>query len=131
MKLHVTTARAGETCCPRCSLGYAPPEVVRAAHNNEHVRISPAQDMWALGVIAFEAVVGSVTFKLSADVADCAYGRARYPWERASAEQPAAWQQSRLRRLLQPCMSREPRQRPVAEVLLASVSKMGYTGGST
>ena len=121
----------GETCWPRCTLGYAPPEVVCAAHASEQIRVSPAQDMWALGVIAFEAIVGRVTFTLSADVRDCAHGQAAYAWELPRAQQPRAWQSSRLRRLLQPCLSREPRQRPVAEALLAAVTKMGHaTGGS-
>ena len=51
-------ARIGESKWPRCTLAYAPPDIVLAAKADRYVTISPAQDMWALGVFCFEATVG-------------------------------------------------------------------------
>jgi serine/threonine protein kinase len=118
-------APAGEIKWPRCTLAYAPPEVVAAVDASRHVEVSAAHDMWALGVMAFEAIAGRVAFTMVSDIRECASGRAPYPWELPADEQPPAWRRSRLRGLLSPCLAREPAGRPSAATLLESVARMG------
>jgi serine/threonine protein kinase len=111
---------------PRCTLAYAPPDVVLAVRANQEIPVSPAQDVWALGVMAFESIVRCKTLRTMGDIADCANGAQLYPWEAESAAQPPAWRQSRLRPLLAPCLSRDPAQRPTAAQLLAAVGSIGH-----
>ena len=42
---------------PSCSLPYAPPEVALAAlTNTANAIVRPSHDIWALGVVAYEAI---------------------------------------------------------------------------
>ena len=118
---------AGDTKWPRCTLAYAPPDIVCAAKGDYEVRMSGAQDVWALGMMAYEAVVGCVTFTSLEAIGGCAFGEAPYPWERPLSAQPAAWRRSRLRALVMPCLTRDPDERPAASDLLAGVSRLGHT----
>jgi serine/threonine protein kinase len=116
---------AGEVMWPRCTLAYAAPDVVAAVHDNRDITISAAQGMWALGVMAFEALMGTVTLRSRTDVFDCALGRSRFPWEAPESEQPLTWQQSRLRGLLMPCLARDPTRRPTDASLLVCIQRFG------
>lgn len=88
--------------------------------------MTAAQDLWALGVIAYEAVVGAVTFDSVTAIGECAAGAALYPWERPMEAQPAAWRRSKLRRLVAPLLAREARARPPASELLQAFGRMGH-----
>jgi serine/threonine protein kinase len=114
--------RAGETAWPRCTPAYAPPEVVNALQAHEEVQVSPAHDMWALGQMAFEAIVQQKAFSTMEDVYSCAAGSKQYPWELPKAEQPAAWRHSRLRGLVAPCLERDGAKRPTARALVAKIN---------
>jgi serine/threonine protein kinase len=118
--------RTGTVRWPRCTLAYAPPNVVLAVRANQEVPVSPAQDVWALGVMAFEVIVQRVTLTTMLDISECANGARPYPWEAEPAVQPPAWRQSRLRALLAPCLARDPAQRPTAAQLLQEVGRIGH-----
>ena len=119
-------AHAGESKWPRCTLAYAPPEIVVAAKANREVVVSTKQDVWALGVIAYEAIVGSFTLATLNAVIDCATGVAPYPWELPVEAQVAAWRRSRLRAIMAPCLARNPASRPPAAALLAALRSIGH-----
>jgi serine/threonine protein kinase len=118
-------AHVGDSRWPRCTLAYAPPDVVSAVDASRHIIITAAQDMWALGVMAFEAIVQKQTLTTISDINECAHGRKLYPWELPAAEQPRAWRQSRLRSLVLPCLARDAAQRPASGELLAQVRRLG------
>ena len=120
-----STARAGEVRRPRCTPAYAAPEVVLAVDDCHAIAASPAVDMWAFGVIAFEAIARAPALSAISAILRCARGRAAYPWEAPPAQQPRAWRHSRLRALLLPCLAREPAARPNAAAVLASVARIG------
>ena len=113
---------AGVKVWPRCTLAYAPPEVVAAVHADTHVRVSAKQDIWALGVIGYEAVVQRTALTSTQALLECALGGASYPWEAPDEEQPAAWLASPLRPLLTPCLRRAAATRPRAAALLTSMT---------
>ena len=121
----------GGTCCaghqvwPTCTLPYAPPEVAHAAWASERVTVHPSHDIWALGVIAYEAITRSRALTSQAQIAQCACHLAPYPWEHPPAQQPATWQQSRLQTVLAPCLARDPAARPSAAELCAAFGQLG------
>ena len=117
---------AGEWKWPRCTLAYAPPDVVNAARADRDIAMSPAQDLWALGVIAFEAVVGVTAMTSVNAIDECASGVAKYPWEQPPQAQPTAWRKSKLRSLITPFLSRDPQARPSATALLEALGHMGH-----
>lgn len=88
--------------------------------------MTAAQDLWALGVIAYEAVVGALTFTSVAAIGECASEMTQYPWERPLEAQPSVWRRSKLRGLIAPCLSREPEARPSAAALLDALGRMGH-----
>jgi serine/threonine protein kinase len=123
-------ARAGETKWPRCTLAYAPPEMVHAVQDN---REKPAQDMWALGVMA---IVQRRTLNATQGIHMCAIGRSAYPWELPAPPQPPRGRQSRLRALpllllLLLLLCRDPAKQPSAAALVGSVSHIGMTTTQT
>jgi serine/threonine protein kinase len=63
-----SVARVGETVDMSFSLRYAAPEVVEAVHRGER-KIQPevSQDVWSLGVTAFELLTGVPAFELATD----------------------------------------------------------------
>ena len=124
---HTASIYAGDVLWPRCTLAYAPPEVALAVDANRDITIATEHDMWALGVMAFEAVVKRQALTTLADVQKCARGAAPYPWELPPDHQPPAWRQSRLRGVITPCVARDPRARPTAAGLLAAVERIGQT----
>jgi serine/threonine protein kinase len=67
---------------------YAPPEVVAAFAAQRRVRAEPSHDVWALGVMVFEALTGRSAIDRYSDQEDViafAEGRERYPWEEMAA----------------------------------------------
>jgi serine/threonine protein kinase len=72
-------------------MSYAAPEVVRAYEDSSKLEVSAAQDVWALGVMAYEAMVGQPSFPRhtrASVVFQCAHGTRLYPWERPGFQQP-------------------------------------------
>ena len=53
---HKPRTHAGAEVWPSCTLAYAPPETVAAVHTGSHVRAAASQDVWALGVLGYEAM---------------------------------------------------------------------------
>ena len=88
-------AREGECTFPRCTPLYAAPEVMQALDHGQDIVVQPSQDIWALGVMAYEIIAGQPLFprgSLSNLAYQCAAGDQPYPWERPQQEQPVPWQ---------------------------------------
>ena len=63
-----SVARAGRPADMSFSLRYAAPEVVDAVHRGDRkIRPEPSQDVWSLGVTAFELLTGIPAFELATD----------------------------------------------------------------
>ena len=71
---------AGAQCAPACTPPYAPPETVVAAWEEHEVTVQPACDVWALGVVGFEAITQTQALTTQSMIVDCARGYKRYPW---------------------------------------------------
>jgi serine/threonine protein kinase len=65
--------------CPRCTLAYAAPEVALAANGSRKIEMTADQDIWALGVMAFEAITQKLTLNTMKEMYDCASGSQGYP----------------------------------------------------
>jgi serine/threonine protein kinase len=96
-----------------------------AVWNDSHVTVHPSHDVWALGVIAYEAITQQRALTTHTHIAQYAQGQALYPWEADASQQPHAWLQSRLRTMVEACLQREPGARPSAAQIHAKVSRMG------
>ena len=90
-----------------------------------HIAVHPSHDVWALGVIAYEAITQGRALTSQTQIAQCAQGQAAYPWEVAQSELPRAWVQSRLRPLVEPCLKRDAAERPAAAQIHAAVNRLG------
>ena len=139
---------AGTRLWPRCTLSYAPPELVRAAcdshtpDRHKQIVVAPSHDVYAVGMIAFEALSGrkafgsakevacGEAFRASADVQACASGTLAYPWDApapASAqEQEPTWRKSRLWPMVAECLRPEPARRPSAESMCARLVELAH-----
>ena len=119
---------AGVMAYPRCTPGYAAPEVITALSYDRDIEVHPSQDVWALGALVFEAVTSEVPFPKTAGAAapyQCAAGERAYPWEGDGA--PIKWRRSRLRPLASQCLAREASARPSAADVVAAIARMGCT----
>lgn len=106
---------------PRCTLAYAPPEVVLAAFANEHISVQPSHDIWAVGVLAYEAIVKRPALTSVNQVRACASGHEPYPWELPEDQQASEWHGSRVRGAAMPCLARVASERPDAQTLLSTM----------
>ena len=106
----------------------APPDVVAAAFELEIEppaayaqppgSAHPAQDVWALAVIAFESLTGRPALDNEGAACRCARGEQPYPWERPPGEQAQEWREAEsLRAVLEPCLARDAAARPSADAL--------------
>ena len=119
--------RAGSQQWPRCTPAYAPPDVVTALHAGCKLEVTAAHDVWALGVVAFEAIAGQQAMRSVNDIRRSAAGQQAYPWEGPLGAQPPAWRHSRLRGLLLPCLARNAAARPSAAAVAELVSQVGQS----
>jgi serine/threonine protein kinase len=106
-------------------LRYSAPEVLQrpGAAEPGTVRVSCAQDVWAVGVIAFELLTGERAFPETAlqEEIQSALLQGELPWEAGvpGAEERQAKFRG-LRRAVLACLDRHPANRPTAASLLSS-----------
>ena len=85
----------------------------------------PSHDIFSIGVVAYEALVQSPVMK-RCDVQRCAQHGAPYPWEEKPMQ--SSWCKSSLRKdILEPCLARDPANRPKAEDLVSCLDQLGVT----
>ena len=99
--------------------------MVDAYTSGQTVTVAAAADIWALGVMAFEALVGFRAVETTAHVFLCASGGQPYPWD--EAELPAAperWRKSRLRPVIEQCLTRDAAARPTAAQVAAQLERL-------
>ena len=84
--------------------------------------------MWALGVVAFELLTNERAFPDGTPpeaILSALRGDSPLPWEEGASGADARREKLRgLRRLVLPCLSRDPSQRPSAKSVLASWHSM-------
>ena len=102
----------------RCTLRYAPPEVVNAFIEDTHVAVHPSVDVWALGVMAFEVLSGRHTVQSRGELYAFAAGTQPYPWEAAPDTAREPWRKLRLWALVEDCLARDPATRPSAATVV-------------
>ena len=120
-------AAIGERAFPRCTPLYAAPEVMRALGAEEAIEVAAAHDIWALGVITYEVIIGRPAFprRFQASLLHrCADGRTPYPWEAPPEQQEPLWRRSRLRALVSECLTRDAAARPTAAGVVESIVRM-------
>jgi serine/threonine protein kinase len=104
------------------SLKYAAPEAIKALHLGQRTIMSdPAVDMWALGVISYELLMGKAVFPrgTKADtISACLSGSTPLPWETAQLRQRRLPELRFLRRSIMSCLQRDPLHRPTSQQLL-------------
>ena len=107
----------------QCTLGYAAPEVVIAYDNKRPVTAAAACDVWALGVMVFEAFTRKPAvdpFGGAEGAKKLARGELRYPWE--AGELDETFGGGRVRRVVEACLARDPAARPTAAALVHNIS---------
>jgi serine/threonine protein kinase len=108
------------------SLAYSAPEVMASIGNSSppSATSSVAADMWALGVVAFELLTNERAFPPATPphaIHAALCGQAPLPWEDGAEGVEARRERLRgLRRLVMPCLARNPEQRPAAKAVLKS-----------
>ena len=116
-------ARAGCEASLSFTLTYAPPEVVRAYKDGERsITAKKSADIWSLGVIAYEMLVGSPTFPAGTHpdiVIDAVMGRVPLPWESATAAELRPLM--RLKHVTLQCLHRDESKRPDAQQVLGAM----------
>jgi serine/threonine protein kinase len=108
------------------TLAYAAPEVLAAYAARQKIPADPAQDIWALGVMAYECLTHSTVFPVYLEprvVFAAASGQTKYPWETDVLNE--TFRRSRARQLIAACVTRDPRRRPTAEKLVKMIDNLG------
>jgi serine/threonine protein kinase len=104
------------------SLPYTAPEVIlivkRPVRGVPASVATTAADVWALGIIAFELLTNERVFADGAPseaIRRCLEGHSPLPWEDGASGSERRRQKLRgLRRIVMPCLNRDPRKRPSA-----------------
>lgn len=116
--------RAGVATPLTLSLRYAAPEAVRAWRAGEHTIVSDAAaDMWALGVMAYELLLGQPAFPRGTPLETVRAqicGAAALPWEGAQGRKRHIPELRFLRRSVMSLLERDPLKRPTSQQLLQS-----------
>ena len=112
---------------------YAAPEVLQSYAARKPIATDPAQDIWALGVVAYEALTDCVVFPPSArasrDAYAAAHSSAPYPWE--SGRRDKQLSQCNLCEVVGACLARDPSARPSAQDLLAHIVRLNNAATGT
>jgi serine/threonine protein kinase len=97
------------------TLAYAAPEVILAYETGEQTHsVSPAADVWALGVIAFEMLTGEPLFGAHTSrgaVLSAIAGRTALPWE-GPRRAKLLGSLGVFQQHVMECLHREPAKRP-------------------
>lgn len=104
---------------------YAAPEVLHALQQNQRVAAHPAQDIWTLGVLAYELVTGTRAFAgVPPDaIYKCANAVTPYPW---SAHPPHPnLLASEARAIIEGCLRRDPMSRASAQQIFNKLQRLG------
>jgi serine/threonine protein kinase len=120
-----TLARKGVVAFPGCTTAYAAPEVLGALEGGKAITVDPAQDIWALGVLIYEALSPGRLQCRAEVVYARATGQQVYPWEASDDQQPGTWRCSRLRPLAQRCLQRNPHHRLTVTEILEAFMTLG------
>ena len=117
------------------SLAYAAPEVLQSFAAGMRIAAHPAADIWALGVMVYEALTDGAVFPPYAtppsDVYAAASGSVRYPWE---LDRDKQFSRYRVRPAVEACLARDPAARPSAVELITMIDRLANvtgTGGSS
>jgi eukaryotic-like serine/threonine-protein kinase len=96
------------------SLNFAAPELIIAKEAGmQSVPVSTAADIWSLGLVAYEALMGRRTFSpgtRDSEIQNMLAGRLPLPWDESDPTQLRTLKHSVLE-----CLSRRPDHRPSAE----------------
>ena len=109
---------------PACTPSYAAPETAVAFAEKRLERVTPAVDVFALGVVVFECFTGSHAISPLSGPDSCvqlARGERRYPWEELPQSQDRAFGGSRARKVVEACLERDADKRPSAEALVEAI----------
>ena len=111
------------------SPAYSPPETLCEANKGTtHVVAQPAMDMWAVGVIAYELSLNHTAFTPMvwprAAVLEAAMGLRPYPWEDKVGVFSSLPELRARGRVVRACLSRNPANRPSAEVFLRELNHL-------
>lgn len=99
--------------------------MVRAYANHDDVTVAAAHDIWALGVIAFEALTQLRGFTEASAIYSCADGAQQYPWVNGGSTQ---WQASPLRQLVLGCVATQASERLSAAGVLSVAAALRRSG---
>lgn len=104
---------------------YAAPEVLHALQQNQPVAAHPAQDIWTLGVLAYELVTGTRAFTgVPPDaIYKCANAITPYPWS-AHPSHPSLLA-SEARAVIEACLRRDPMSRASAQQMFNKLQRLG------
>jgi serine/threonine protein kinase len=106
------------------SLDFAAPEVVRALEAGKtQIKVEPAQDVWALGMVAYELLTRSRAFPSGmnqSEICDQITGRTQLPWETEASKRKRLLQLKQLKPSVIACLSRNPADRPTVAELHSS-----------
>ena len=104
---------------------YAAPEILQSYAAGRRIPAHPAADIWALGVMVYEALTGALAFppfrKRPVEVYEAAGGSARYPWE---SDRDVQFSRYRIRPVVEACLARDAAARPSAVQLIAQLDRL-------
>jgi serine/threonine protein kinase len=87
------------------------------------MKIEPAADIWALGMVAYELLTRTRAFPSGMDqdeICDQITGKAPLPWENEATKRDKLAKLKQLKPSVLRCLSRDPLDRPTAEQLHAA-----------
>jgi serine/threonine protein kinase len=104
---------------------YAAPEVLHSKQKSQQVTTDPSQDIWALGMLAYEVLTGDRVFPDgdNGTILKHANALSPYPWSRPKLH--PAFEKSPTRELIEGCTRRDPKSRLDAQKIVQQLHRMG------